>query len=108
MNTIVIILAVIAIAIFATAIYATREMHRIMVEALNNLTYDESDEYEYKDDPYAEVYPWWLKVSPLTPEQEMMDRLGKTVFTCHKCCDKNSCRFAFDAYNTNGDCLMAK
>ena len=108
MNVIIVILAIIAIVVVATAIYATREMVRIITEALNNLTYNESDEFERRDDPYAEVYPWWIKVSPLTPEQEMMDRLGQTAFTCHKCCDKNSCIYAFDAYNTDGDCLMTK
>lgn len=90
MNSLTIVLAIITIAIVAAAIYATREIHRMMVEALNNLTYDESDEFEYKDDPYAEL----VRLAP--------------AFTCHRCCDKNSCVYAFDQYCTDGDCLMVK
>ncbi len=28
--------------------------------------------------------------------------------TCTKCVDKDTCRSAFDLYNTNGDCLETK
>ena len=30
------------------------------------------------------------------------------IFTCQKCTAKESCEFAFDTYNTNGDCLAEK
>lgn len=36
-----------------------------------------------------------------TPEAE-------AIFTCEECTDKRKCPFAFDAYNTNGDCLAIK
>ena len=29
-------------------------------------------------------------------------------FTCNKCADKDDCEYAFDEYNTNGDCLKVK
>jgi uncharacterized protein (UPF0212 family) len=28
--------------------------------------------------------------------------------TCHDCSDKYDCDYAWDAYNTNGDCLASK
>jgi MoaA/NifB/PqqE/SkfB family radical SAM enzyme len=28
--------------------------------------------------------------------------------TCSTCSDKDKCKFAFDDYNTNGDCLAVK
>lgn len=28
--------------------------------------------------------------------------------TCHKCAEKNTCKYAYDPYNTNGDCLAEK
>ena len=29
-------------------------------------------------------------------------------YTCHKCEAKNNCEYAWDDYNTNGDCLAEK
>lgn len=29
-------------------------------------------------------------------------------FTCDKCSDRYDCEYAFDMYNTNGDCLANK
>lgn len=29
-------------------------------------------------------------------------------FTCDKCPDRYTCEYAFDMYNTNGDCLANK
>ena len=29
-------------------------------------------------------------------------------FTCDTCKDNDNCEFAFDAYNTDGDCLASK
>jgi len=34
------------------------------------------------------------------PDEESM--------TCYKCPEAESCRFAWDPYNTDGDCLAAK
>lgn len=38
------------------------------------------------------------------------NRLGVApdVFTCDECQFAIRCRFAFDGYNTNGDCLASK
>lgn len=30
------------------------------------------------------------------------------IFTCAQCGAKGECEFAFEAYNTNGDCLAEK
>lgn len=34
--------------------------------------------------------------------------MDKTEFTCFKCKEKETCRSAYNAYNTNGDCLESK
>ena len=34
--------------------------------------------------------------------------IPKEDLTCHTCEDKNSCNYAYDHYNTNGDCLAMK
>lgn len=42
---------------------------------------------------------------------ELCDGTGdfkEESYTCHKCRDKETCRYAFDAYNTGGDCLASK
>ena len=35
-------------------------------------------------------------------------RYQKKIMTCNKCEDVNTCKFAWDPYNTNGDCLASK
>lgn len=37
---------------------------------------------------------------------EDLDRSRK--LTCFSCSERDRCKFAFDPYNTNGDCLMMK
>lgn len=32
----------------------------------------------------------------------------KERFTCNECPDKDMCEFAWDLYNTDGDCLLDK
>lgn len=39
-------------------------------------------------------------------EKRMLDNLVN--YTCHLCKDKNKCKYAFDDYCTDGDCLMEK
>jgi hypothetical protein len=34
--------------------------------------------------------------------------IPKEDLTCNNCPDKATCHYAFDAYNTNGDCLTSK
>jgi hypothetical protein len=39
----------------------------------------------------------------------MRERWITEKFTCSKCdTETNGCEFAFDGYNTNGDCLAVK
>jgi len=33
---------------------------------------------------------------------------GIELITCETCRDNDGCEFAFDPYNTNGDCLESK
>lgn len=33
---------------------------------------------------------------------------AKDVFTCNKCVDADTCPWAWDLYNTDGDCLAYK
>ena len=39
-------------------------------------------------------------------EKRMLDNLVN--YTCHLCKDKNNCKYAFDDYCTDGNCLMEK
>jgi len=46
-------------------------------------------------------------------KQAVLDELErppipKEDLTCHTCKDKDICRYAYDHYNTNGDCLAMK
>jgi len=58
-----------------------------------------------------------LWANPLTHEEVKQARLrnqamnwgmAPTSYTCDSCHLVNKCRLAFDAYNTNGDCLLSK
>lgn len=58
---------------------------------------------------------WAAKLGPeLTDDeiQKLRDRVAKAEgvekFTCDDCRDRRTCEWAFDSYNTNGDCLAEK
>ena len=56
---------------------------------------------ENKDDPKV-----ILKYNKLTKE---LDKIGlKPGDTCCACVQNNNCPFAFDPFNSNGDCLQDK
>ena len=42
--------------------------------------------------------------------EEIFDEAGCDIddCTCNDCSDKETCIYAFDLYNTNGDCLAEK
>jgi len=42
--------------------------------------------------------------------QTLLNQLGLKLedLTCHTCKDKHDCPYAYDPYNTNGDCLAIK
>jgi len=44
------------------------------------------------------------KISKYAKEPEK----GKENFTCHNCCIKDNCLYAWDGWNTDGDCLGDK
>lgn len=39
---------------------------------------------------------------------EMVEAFGIAKFTCDDCGARHDCEFAFDPYNTDGDCLAEK
>ena len=46
-------------------------------------------------------------------KEEMLDAFEERGYdidacTCNDCADKDDCVFAFDLYNTSGDCLASK
>jgi len=41
-------------------------------------------------------------------EVKAMNDVPLESLTCHKCKHRNICKYADDAYNTEGDCLMMK
>jgi hypothetical protein len=42
--------------------------------------------------------------------KEIEDKLGndKELYSCFTCVGKEDCKFIYDIYNTNGDCLAWK
>jgi MoaA/NifB/PqqE/SkfB family radical SAM enzyme len=65
------------------------------------------------------MFDQWKKEPPYTDKQlrDIRSRLLKYLnytptlhggITCDKCEGKAACRLAYDAYNTNGDCLLEK
>lgn len=62
----------------------------------------------------------WIKMPPWTMAQLQIIRSGTIIhskqivkheiknFTCDECEDKENCVLVFDAYNTDGDCLLMK
>ncbi len=75
------------------------------------------DEFVNKDDQHAELYQPHMTFSGL---KLALDKLGvgdvddyyrrvdMKSFTCTNCNQQSYCAFAFDLYNTDGDCLAAK
>jgi hypothetical protein len=48
--------------------------------------------------------------SPKEIEEYLLKTYGDEIkeYTCFNCESKNECRYAYDMYNTNGDCLSSK
>jgi len=44
----------------------------------------------------------------ITLRDDFIDINGKLECTCDNCLDVTRCGCAYDAYNTNGDCLLSK
>jgi hypothetical protein len=75
------------------------------------------DEFVDRDDQHAELYQPHMTFSGM---KLALDKLGVTdvddyyrrvdmkSFTCTNCNQQSYCSFAFDLYNTDGDCLAAK
>ncbi len=58
---------------------------------------------------------WAAKLGPELTDEEIkklreraVEYVGETEFTCDDCRDRRTCEWAFDPYNTNGDCLAEK
>lgn len=54
----------------------------------------------------------WRKMSEITDnhgDHVFVDSYHPDVpFTCDSCLDNETCKYRFDSYNTNGDCLASK
>jgi hypothetical protein len=93
------------------------------------LVLDTCDEFEFKDDPYAEINKpldllrrieggWDIKIDPMRDDIHTVKakerilsgapQIDPSHCTCTKCAQQHVCAFAFDAYNLDGDCLMTK
>ena len=79
------------------------------------MTWDESD-WEETEDPsnrrkYGEPVPERTDVEVAALRKRMLKLhtpVAKTGFTCDGCSSVKRCPWAFDAYNTGGDCLAEK
>jgi hypothetical protein len=76
------------------------------------------DEFMYKDDPYAKlsyvIDPMRDDIHVVLAKEILAARidgapqLSPSNSTCLKCDQQQHCAWAFDGYNTDGDCLMTK
>jgi hypothetical protein len=112
-SVIVSLIAIMTMAILAAWAVSHLELFRIMTEAKNNIRYDETDEFEFRDDPYAELAPvssYDAAYSATHPSaRDFIDGvIPRHWYTCHTCADAMTCDFAFDNYNLEGDCIAAK
>lgn len=61
---------------------------------------------------YNAKYPHWLAFKSLfanlQTEKDIPYEPKDEELTCFKCSLKDKCEYAFDPYNTNGDCLAEK
>lgn len=49
-----------------------------------------------------------LTLKMMVEERNKVNFIPIERYTCYDCCLWQSCEFAFDLYNTDGDCLMEK
>ncbi len=63
------------------------------------------DEFAYADDMFAMLSKPSDVIIRSNEEWHMIDMKS---FTCTSCIAQNYCAFAFDLYNTDGDCIAAK
>lgn len=60
------------------------------------------DEFADKDDAFALLHDVSYR------DAEYFRQIDMKSFTCSTCSEQRWCAFAFDMYNTDGDCLAAK
>jgi hypothetical protein len=99
-SIIVSLFAIMTMAILASYAVANLEVFRIWIESRNNMLYDETDEFEFRDDPYATLWPKSGLARSFI--------VGNKMFTCSTCCDAFACEYAFDFRNLDGDCLATR
>jgi hypothetical protein len=117
-SIIVALLAIMTMAIVAAWAVSNLELFRIMTEAKNNIRYDETDEFEFRDDPYAvltahanaraNAYDAAYSATHSMAHDFVDGVIPRHLYTCHLCPDVVKCGWAFDHYNLDGDCLAAK
>ncbi len=59
--------------------------------------------------------PWTAALGPARTDQQVAElradvskHFGVGSFTCDDCPSRRTCEWAFDVYNTDGDCLAEK
>lgn len=78
---------------------------------------------EYRNETNLEkrlelAYEYCIPINDLFPEDykkimadyysAMEERIKPENLTCFECAENKTCEYAWDAYNTNGDCLAEK
>jgi hypothetical protein len=65
--------------------------------------------FEMSDADVEADKAWEKQVSKMsTDELDAMYAVPKEDTTCFKCAESGKCEFAYDPYNTDGDCLASK
>lgn len=91
-------------------------------EVLGRFTKDRTHRKERRDSKKIteDAVEEWMREKPLTVEElaryrdDALAHFAKhgisvpDMFTCDSCADRFVCKLVFDAYNTDGDCLMEK
>jgi hypothetical protein len=60
------------------------------------------------DDIIIPDKPWVCRNYGSLPGKPPEDAAERQTYTCNKCAANLSCPYAWDGYNTNGDCLAEK
>ena len=68
-----------------------------------------SEENELSEDEFRELLSKSVVVDKIAYEK-LQSTLQKasSIVTCIKCSEQNNCQYAYDHYNTFGDCLAEK
>jgi len=69
---------------------------------------DDADPFDHEPLDASELARERVRLVVMYKEMHGIDLAAPGSFTCDTCSDAPRCDLAFDAYNTNGDCLASK